>query len=190
MKNKNKNSKTNIQANEKDIKNEEIQVNEKDLDENVKKLEHQMKSKKEIPIEEENKMNKKVFENILIADAIMLFLYFVGLGALNIETAIFITDLKVFSVALIVLTIILFEYSYRKENAVICIHGIECFFLAVFILFAIYIYQVYFKDFNIIVSFVSYLFAIYYTGKSMLLYRRMKKKYFATLSDIDEIIKK
>lgn len=185
-----KNSKINQQQSEKSIQNKEIQANEKDLNESVKKIEHQIKSKKEIPIEEENKINKKVFENVLIADAVMLFLYFIGLGALNIETSIFITDLKVFCVALIVFTIILFEYSYRKKDGNICIHGIESFFIAVFILFSIYIYNLYFKDFNLIVSFVSYLFAIYYTGKSMLIYRKMKKKYLTGLSDIEEIIKK
>lgn len=168
----------------------DILINEKDLKENVKKLEKQIKNRKEIPKEEENKMNKKVFENILIADIIMLFLYFIALGSLNIETSIFITDLKVFSISLIVFTIILFEYSYRKEKGNICIHGIECFFLAVFILSSIYLYNMYFKDFNLIITFTSYIFAIYYTGKSMIVYRKMEKEYIASLSDIEEIIKK
>lgn len=165
-------------------------VDEEVVNENVKKIEKEIMKKKDIPQEEENKLNKKVFENLLIAITIMIFFYFIGLGSLNIESSIFITDLKVFSIALIVFTIILFEYSYKKENANVCIHGIEMLFLAIIVLFFTCIYTLYFKDFNIINTFISYVFAIYYVGKSMIIYRKMKKEYIAKQSDIEEIIKK
>ena len=102
---------------------------EKEINENIKNFEKEIQTKKELPKAVEEKINKKVFENLIIAIVVMLFLYFIGLGALNIETNIFLTDLRVFSVALSVFTIMLFEYSYRKENGNICIHGIECLLL-------------------------------------------------------------
>ncbi len=157
---------------------------------NIEKIEKEIVSKKQLPKEEENKINKKVFENILIANVVMIFLYLISLGSLNIETPVFITDLKVFSVTLIVFTILLFEYSYRKENGNICIHGIECFVLAIFMLVSTYLYTIYFSDFYLIVSIASFLFAIYYVGKSILIYLKMRKKYFESVNDISEIIKK
>lgn len=160
------------------------------LNDGVEQFEKEIMNKKKLPLEEENKINKKIFENILIADIIMMFLYFISLGALNIETPIFLSDLKVFSMGLIIFTIILFEISYKTENGNLCIHGIECFILSVFMLFSGYIYTMHIKDFYLYVAIPSYLFAIYYVGKSIILYQKEKKQYVASLSDIEEIIKK
>lgn len=157
---------------------------------NIKEIEKEIENKKKLPKNEEEKINKKVFENILIADAILAFLFLISLGSLNIESSIFITDLKVFSVILIIFTILLFEYSYRKENGNICIHGIEAFFLSVFMLVSIYLYSIYFKEFQFIIAMVALTFAVYYVAKSIIIYLKMKKQYFVSNNDITEIIKK
>lgn len=192
---KEKNSVKKTNANNKTTKIEkvskrDVKVNEKELKENLRGIENEIVRKKEIPKEEALKINKKVFENILIADVVMLFLYFISLGSLNIESAVFITDLKVFSMALIVFTIILFEYSYKKENGNICIHGIECLVLSIFMLFSIYLYTMYFRKFDLIIASASFIFAIYYVAKSIIIYRKMRKQYFESINDINEIIKK
>lgn len=163
---------------------------DKELSENLKKIEKEIVRKKELPTEELLRINKKIFENILIAIVIMVFFGFVSLGALNIESSVFITDLKVFSMGLIVLTVLLFEYSYKKNNGNICIHGIECLILSVFILISIYLYTMYLTKFNLIMASASFIFAIYYVAKSIVIYLKMKKKYFASVNDISEIIKK
>ena len=41
-----------------------------------------------------------------------------------------------------------------------------------------------------IVSSISLIFAIYYVGKAIIIYIKMKKKYINGLNDINEIIKK
>lgn len=163
--------------------------NTKLKNEHIDKVE-ELEIKQKLPKQEEEKINARVFENILIANIIMVFLYLIGLGALNIETNIFLTDLRVFSVALITFTIILFEYSYRKNNGIVCIHGIECLVLSIFILVSIYLYTLYFRKFHMIVASISFLFAIYYVGKSIVIYQKMKKQYINGLNDIEEIIKK
>lgn len=186
---KKNNTKKQATKNEKNLKKDD-KLNEKELKENLKGIEKEIVSKKKLPKEETLKINKKVFENILIADVIMLFLYFISLGSINIETSVFITDLKVFSMVLIIFTIILFEYSYRKENANICIHGIECLVISIFMLFSIYLYTMYFRTFDLIIASASFLFAIYYVAKAIIIYRKMQKQYFASINDINEIIKK
>ena len=167
-------------------KKEEIEQ----LEQNVKRFENDRMDKKVLPKEEEGKIHKKVFESILLADIVMAFLYCISLGSFNIETPIFLIDLKVFSLSLIVITILLFETSYRKENGKLAIHGIECLVLSIFMLFTSCIYTIHMKEFHMYVAIASYIFAIYYVGKSIIVYHKMKKQYIASLSDIEEIIKK
>ena len=169
--------------------NSKIEISE-EMKENLETIEKEIKIKNYLPQEETEKISKKVFENILIADIVMIFLYFLSLGSINIESNIFITDLKVFSISLIIFTILLFEYSYRKENLNIFIHGLECFVSSLFILFSAYIYTFYLKEFDLIVTIVSCAFAVYYVLKSVIIGRRIKKQYFVNTSDINEIIKK
>ena len=163
---------------------------DKELNEDLKNLEKEIGRKKELPKEESVKINKKIFENIIIAIVIMIFLGLVSLGSLNIESSVFITDLKVFSMVLIVSTVLIFEYAYKKDDGNICIHGIECFALAIFTLISIYLYTMYFRNFNLIIASASFIFAIYYVAKSIIIYVKMRKKYFASVNDISEIIKK
>lgn len=159
-------------------------------EENLKNLEKEIVNKKKLPQEEENKINSKIFENMIIADILMAFFYLISLGSLNIETPIFMTDLKVFSIGLIVLTVIIFEISYKKENGNLCIHGIECLAISIFMLFSTYLYTMYMREFYMYISIFAYITAIYYAVKSIIIYRKMKKKYIASLSDIEKIVKK
>ncbi len=180
----------NLEDNKEETSNKQKELNDKELNENFKNIEKEIASKKEVPKSVLNKINQSVFENILIADIIMIFLYFVSLGSLTIDSDAFITDLKVFSILLIVLTIILFEYSYKKDSSKICIHGIECLVLAIFTLFSTSLYSFYFRNFDFIISMISIIVGIYYSIKSIIIYKSTRKKYFEGLNDINEIIKK
>ena len=174
----------------KSVQNNSKETLSKEDESNINRLEREMAKKNRMPKEEIIKIDKKIFENITIANVIMLFLYFISLGSLNIETEIFIKDLKVFSIGLIVLTIILYEISYKRGSVETCIHGIECMFLSFFVLFAIYLYTIDVKGFYLISSSTAYIFAIYYLGKSIILDRIIRKKYRKSINDINEIIKK
>lgn len=156
----------------------------------MEQLEKDMMNKKHIPQKEKDTIRKKVFENILIADILMAFLYLISLGSLNIETLVFLKDLKIFSLGFIIFTVILFEISYKKENGKLAINGLECFAFSIFILFSTYVYTIHMKQFDVYISFVSYAFAVYYIIKSIIISKKMKKKYIQSLSDIEEIIKK
>lgn len=156
----------------------------------MEQLEKDMMNKKHIPKEEEEKIHKKMFENILIADILMAFLYLISLGALNIETSVFIKDLQVFSISFIIFTIVLFEISYKKENGKLAINGLESFAFSICILSSIYVYTMHMKDFDLYISLVAYTFSIYYIIKAIIISKKMKKQYVQSLSDIEEIIKK
>ena len=106
----------------------------------------------------------------------MIYFFFLNLGYLNIESQSFYTDLKVFSISILIITITLFEYSYNHEKIDICIYGIESLVIGIVTLFSIHAFQIY-KNFTIIISFISFITAIYYCIKSLIIYQRGKKQY-------------
>lgn len=170
--------------------NDNLKINEKEINDNIQNIEKVIENSKEIPLNESNNIYKKIFKNMLLADFIAAFLFIISLESLNLEPRIFIRKLKILSVLFIICTIILFEYSYRKENITIFLHGLESFCLALFTLCSTFLYILYFKKFQFIISIASIVIAIYFILKSLYIYRKMRKKYFAGINDIDEIIKK
>lgn len=159
------------------------------MDQKIEQLEKEIREKRKLPIEEQNKINKKIFENLIIAVIVMLYFYFINLGSLNISEKSFQTDLKVFSISSIVITIILFEVSYKKDNGNIAIHGIEMLFFSIVTLLSIYAKSFLSIQFNSIITTISLLFGIYYVGKSIIIYLKMNNEYQRKNSDISDIVK-
>ena len=141
-----------------------------------------------MPAEELKKINKRVFQNVFLAIVIMFYLDFIILGFVNIENSVFITDLKVFGMALLLVTIGIFEYAYKKDSGKHIIHGIEILLLALITILLIYVNLMWSNKFIYITAFVSYAFAIYYVAKSIIIYKKMKKEYFE--EEMKKIIKK
>ena len=126
---------------------------------------------------------------IIIAIAIVLFLNCIILGFMNIESSIFIVDLKVFAVSLLAVAIGIFEFAYKKDSGKAAIYGIEILFLALCMLAFIYIDIMLNSKFVIIAVLLTYAIAIYYTAKSIIVYKKMKKQYLID-SIKKEIVKK
>ncbi len=157
---------------------------------NIEKISEVIENKKVILKKEQDKINSKIFENIAYAIIIMLFFYFIILGSINISPESFLTDLKVFSILLVIFFIFLVEKSYKKSDKNLCIHGIEILFVAISTLSAIYIYSLFVHRFKMIVALISFGFGIYYILKSIIIYINLRKKYYKEENDIKDIIKK
>lgn len=163
---------------------------EKEKQENIQKMGEVIKNKNRIAVETSKKIKKKIFENLIIAIIFSIYLYFIYLGSQNIEANVFLTDLKVFSFGLLIIAIILFEYSYKKDNGNLCIHGIEILILAIITLFLIYIYSLYInRTFSLIITSISIFSIIYFVIKSIIIFFRIKNVDFKSKNDIKEIIK-
>lgn len=164
---------------------------EKEKQENIQKMEEVIKNKKKIVNHYTKKIHKKIIENLLYAIIFIIYLYLLYLGSQNIETSIFLTDLKVFSFGLLVLAIILFERSYKKDDGNLSMHGIEILILAIITLFLIYVYSLFIsRTFSVIIVSISIVCILYYVIKSIIILYNMKKQYFKSNDDINEIIKK
>ena len=180
------NSKNKIQVKEKqEEKNNKIKKAEKlEIQEEVEK---ELKNNKKLPKEEQYKLNSIVFRNLCTIIVIMVYFIFLILGFINIEIPVLITDFKVFSLTILALAIIFFEIAYKKDSGKYCITGIEMLVLSLVTVALMYITIMYPAKYIYITSAVSFVFAIYYVGKAIVLYCKTKKNY--SIDSMNKIIK-
>jgi len=167
----------------------ERKLTKKDLN-NLKKAQENIENNRQIPKGVLSNINKRIFHNIIVAIVVVTYLFFINLASINIQRDILITDLKVFSIISIMITIIIFEYSYKKDSGIICIFGIETLVVSIATLFLAYLYAVEYSLFQLIVAGISMIFAVYYIIKSAIIYLKLKKEYYKSINDINDIVKK
>lgn len=163
---------------------------EKIKEENIRKLDEQIRESKRIPKEYKKKINKQIILNIITLITMTIYLFCMNILSLYTDTEIYLKYLKVFSVILAVIAVIYFEFSYRKDNEKLFLYGVEVLFLAVITLFSNYAYYMFFDTYNRILSEITIIFAVYYIIKIFILRINMKKKYYKEQNDIKEIIQK
>ena len=157
---------------------------------NIEKLTKEVEEKKKIPKEVKEKINSKVFENMILAAIIMVYLVSLNFGMTNIPTDTYRTDLKVFSILLLIITIMIFEWGYKKDNESIWLHGVEVMILGVITLYLIYLYSMYYSTYGTLILSIGIIYLIYYAIKIVIIQKRIEKEYIKSLNDIGEIIKK
>ena len=148
----------------------------------------EIKKNKKIPKEALNKIYTRVFNNIFLAIAVILYLDFVILGFMNIDHNVLMTDLKVFGVMLLVISIYNIEKAYKNESKSYVISAIEFAVLAISTIMIIYINVIMPSKIVPIIVLLAFAFAIYYTIKATVIYLKSKKKYY--METMKEIIKK
>lgn len=156
----------------------------------IENLSKEIETKKQIPKEIREKITSKVFENVIFAVIIIVYLSALNLGMNNIPTETYLDDLKVFSILLLVFTIFLFENAYKKDKPDIWIHGIEIMFITIITTYLIYLYYVYYNAFGTLIFSVVAVFVLYYAIKILIMRRKIIKQYNKSLIDINEIVKR
>lgn len=168
-----------------------IQKNEKNTEKNqMIELTSEMGKINEFTTDEEKKLNKRIFANLILAVSITLYFCIINLGYKNIAKDTFISDLQVFSTTILVASIVLFEKSYKKEDEKLCLYGIEMLVLAIITLLMPYIYFYSTDSIRIICSCLSIYLSIYYVAKCMIIQKKARKQHLDNLSDVKEIVKK
>lgn len=167
-----------------------LKKKEKEIQRNIERFEQEIKERKKIPAEEKKKIHKRVFINISILIVILSYLLALKIGESNIQTDTYMIMLKVLSVICILITITLFEISYKFNKNEIILHSIEMLFLTFLTLFLIPAYALYYGSFYKVIYAAMIGVSIYYVGKALIIRRKMKKKYYKSLSDIKTIVAK
>lgn len=134
-------------------------------------------------------VNKTIFYNLLIAIFMMLYFIVLNFGYINIELKTLIVDLKVFSIIYLAISIFLFEKSYKQDNGALAINGIEILVIAGHTLSIMHVINAYNIEFRYYIAISSYIIAIYYVLKCIIIYTKGKIEYLKSLSDISNIVK-
>ena len=153
-----------------------------------KQIEEQIETAKKMPKDEKKKIYKKVFANIILGIVVTLYFIGIGIGFLNIEGVTFITDLKVFSLSILAIAIILFEFAYGKDDDKTALYGVEMLFVAIMSLVLLYTCILHKDKFIAVANIVACIGVLYYLVKSISIYIREKLKWKKTISDVKEIV--
>ena len=136
-----------------------------------------------------DELDKKILWNMWLAIMIMLYFCIADGVYIGAPEAISRMVLKAFAVAFILVTVLVFEIAYRRENSALGIVGIE---LLVFSVIMLYMPQI-LKNLNQgmaqIFALTPFFCAVYYLVKSMIDYVKTEENYQNNLSDVKEIVR-
>ena len=92
-----------------------------------------------MPKKKKKNIHKTVLDNIGIAILVLAYFACIYFGFKNVASKTFIEDMKIFSMATVIIAIIMFEYSYNKENGKTALIGVEILVIAILTLVITYI---------------------------------------------------
>ena len=142
-----------------------------------------------MPKKEKKNIHKTVLDNIGIAILVLAYFACIYFGFKNVASKTFIEDMKIFSMATVIIAIIMFEYSYNKENGKTALIGVEILVIAILTLVITYINILYQEKIPIMIISIIGAGAIYYLIKIIVAYVKEKEKWKDGISDIKQIIK-
>lgn len=134
------------------------------------------------------KISERVFENILIAVAIMLYFIMINFSYYRFEENVLILELKILSSIILALGIIILEVAYNRDNGYIAIHALEILVLSGFSLSIKHVVETKNFTFSNYILISSYIFSAYYLIKSVVIHTKETKEYLKSFSDIREIV--
>ena len=150
-------------------------------------LESEIKKRNKMPDDVKIERDKKIFRNLLFAIGIIAYFILLNIGFYLIEKTVFTRDTVVFAFATLIITIILFERSYRGEKGYYAIHGLEVLAASVFTYFVPYLYYTFNEPVTKAIMVSPVLFVVYYAIKLAVICAKAKK---VKDNDIKDIIKK
>lgn len=140
--------------------------------------------------EVDEKFLKKIYLNVLKAIIVVVYFLVMNLACENMETQYFERGVQLCTMIFLFISIFIFELAYRKDEDDLAIQGIEILILSAFILTSKHISKKFNFDFKNYSLVASYIFAIYFVLKGIVVYTKGRREMAEDLSDIREIVKK
>lgn len=144
---------------------------------------------KDIYINVNNIITGDVLANLAYSSMIMIYFMFFNIQYEVVSEIILNKYINISSIVFLLISILLIEISYKKEDDSILIYGLEFILLAIFTLLIKHIPKLLHCNTQTYILIGSYLFAIYYMLKSTILYTKERQEDLRKLSDIKEIVK-
>ena len=157
--------------------------------EKAKLMQLEIEKKRKLPQDVKEHIKTKIFHTLLAAVIILAYLVAINLMYYKFEHAIFEQYMKYFALGIILVTVIEIEIAYRKDSKMLALIGVELFLCAVLSLYIPYIYlhtTVYLRSCVMILPAVL---LIYYSFKSIIIFKQNQIKYRSNLSDIKDLLK-
>lgn len=136
-----------------------------------------------------NIMTGDVLANLAYSSMMMIYFMFFNIQYEVVTDVIITKYINISSMVFLILSILIIEISYKKENDTILMYGLEFLALAIFTLLIKHIPKLLHCNTQTYILIGSYLFAIYYMLKVAILYTREKQEQLKQCSDIKEIVK-
>ncbi len=130
-----------------------------------------------------------VFKNLLKAIGIMIYFIVLNFAYTRMNVERLMNDIEVFSGIFLVIGLVMLERAYKQDSGKMALSGIELLCLSMHSLSINHVIAFYQYDFRFYLLTSSYVFAIYYVLKSIIIYTREKRQYLKNMSDISEIVK-
>lgn len=140
--------------------------------------------------EVKEKYLKEIYLNILKAIIIVLYFFILNQAYENISNEHLELGIEILTMIFLFISIFIFEKAYKKDDGNLAIQGIEILVLSTYTLTSRHItnkFNFEFKSYSLV---ASYIFAIYFILKCIIIYTKGRKEEAESLSDIREIVKK
>ena len=152
--------------------------------------EEKHKKNKKLPKEVSQAILKKIVYNILKAIGIIIYFAILNLAYIRMNQERLIGEIQIYSGTFLVIGIVFLARTYKKESGEKAITAIEFIVLSLHSLSIMHVISMYEYDFRYYLLTSSYIFAIYYVLKAIIIYTKERRAYLKSLSDISEIVKK
>lgn len=150
-------------------------------------LEETINERKKLPKELKDKISNLIFFNIVLVMFMMIISLTINIMFTRFSLARFESTIKIIQITVCLISIVIFEISYKKDSFKYALYGIEFTLFSIAVLYVPYMFTLNHIDFleKVIIAFV-----IYYIVKSIYIVIHYRNKYLKeNISDVKEIVK-
>lgn len=136
-----------------------------------------------------DQLKRRIFQNTFVAFGMILFMGVIDAIYLYGKLEWVSIAMKGLAMLSIILTVGIFEVSYRKDSGKIAMVGMECLVLSCLTLYLPKMYEKLAPKWCIQLAYIPIFCVFYYSMKIIVISFQMRKQYQNNLSDVKEIIK-
>lgn len=133
---------------------------------------------------------KEIYLNILKAIIVIVYFFILNMAYENVKSEYLELGIKIFTMLFLFISIYIFEKAYKKDDGNLAIQGIEILVLSAYTLTTEHITNKFDFNFKYYSLVASYIYAIYFILKGIVIYTKGRKELAEDFSDIREILKK
>lgn len=157
--------------------------------EKAKLMQLEIEEKRKLPKNVKDSISKTIFQDLVVAVIIMAYFCIINVTYYKLEGYKFEEYMKYFALGIILVTVIFFEFAYRKNSLNLGVIGIELLLCGILSLYIPYIFLHTTSALRVSVMILPAALVGYYAIKSIIIFKQNQFQYRNNLSDVKEIVK-